>query len=310
MYVEILKKLKESHLLMIKSIIPDLKTFNWWQRILIFLFACVSIIFSIINVNSFSDDTLYLLNWENDKAYGVEYWRRVIMETSGIASFTGVICVVLITKGKFSNYFWGIINCIFYGTFAFAYGYAGDAQMNIMVFLPLQFVGVYMWNDNLDETNTARSLSLKWYEWFMILIFTGLCAVMFYYEIPAFAKALTGQYYFENNEIPHVLDAVTNGLSITAQILSLNRYWQQWIFWITIDCIQIAMFSGVAGYGIQFNILIMWILFLVNALFRLFMWWRRSLNQNTLTNNPIPLNFIDNNNNNNKNKNDIETGTW
>jgi len=275
-----LNKLKTSHLLMLKSIKPDLLSFSHMQRILIFLFACLSIIFSIINFNSFYDKSLRLLNWDNDKAYEIDYWRRVIMETSGIASFTGVICVVLITKGKFSNYFWSIINCIFYGTFAFAYGYAGDAQMNIMIFLPLQFVGIYMWNDNLDDTNTVKSLSLKWYQWLLVLIFTFLCAVMFYYEIPAFAKALTGVYYFETKQVPHILDAIANALSITAQILSLNRYWQQWIFWIIIDCIQIAMFSGVAGYGIQFNILTMWCFFLVNALFGQYIWWKRSYNEN------------------------------
>jgi len=276
----VLANLKTSHLLMLKSIKPDLLSFNHMQRILIFLFACLSIIFSIINFNSFYDKSLHLLNWDNDKAYEIDYWRRVIMETSGIASFTGVICVVLITKGKFSNYFWGIINCIFYGTFAFAYGYAGDAQMNIIIFLPLQFVGIYMWNDNLDDTSTVKSLSLKWYQWLLVLIFTFLCSVMFYYEIPAFAKALTGVYYFETKQVPHILDAVANGLSITAQILSLYRYWQQWIFWIAIDCIQIAMFSGVAGYGIQFNILTMWCLFLINALFGQYMWWKRSYDEN------------------------------
>ena len=47
-------------------------------------------------------------------------WRRVMMGLSGGASFTGALCVVLITKGKFSSYFWGLINTSLYGLFAFA----------------------------------------------------------------------------------------------------------------------------------------------------------------------------------------------
>jgi hypothetical protein len=56
---------------------------------------------------------------------------------SGATAFTGAMCVVLTTKGRLSCYFWGFINVITYGLFAFAYGYAGDAQLNIFFFLPL-----------------------------------------------------------------------------------------------------------------------------------------------------------------------------
>jgi len=216
-----------------------------------------------------------LLNWDNDKANGVELWRRIIMELSGVASFTGVICVVLTTMGKISSYFWGILNCIFYGVFAFTYGYAGDAQLNILLFLPMQFVGVYFWEENLDENQTAKSRSLKWYQWGLILFLTCCFGVAFYYEIPAFAEALTGDYYFKDKLAPRILDSVANALSITAQILSIYRFWQQWIFWIVIDCVQIAMYSGVAGYGIQFNILVMWSLFLINAIVGLVGWVKR-----------------------------------
>ena len=50
----------------------------------------------------------------------------------------GVVCVVLVTKGKVSNFFWGAINSLLYGLFAYAYGYAGDAQLNLFYYLPLQ----------------------------------------------------------------------------------------------------------------------------------------------------------------------------
>lgn len=72
-----------------------------------------------------------------------------------------------------------------------------------------------------------------------------------------------------------MLDAATNGLNIIGQLLLLFRYWEQWIFWIAVDCLQIVMYSGVAGFGVDFNILFMWSLYLVNALFGLYVWFMR-----------------------------------
>lgn len=282
-----LKKILQSHKLLLKSIYRDLKVFNWWQRILIFIFAMISITFSIINFNFLVNPSsgMLLLNWDNNKANGIELWRRIIMELSGIASFTGVLCMILITMGKISNYFWGILNTISYGIFAFTYGYMGEAQLNILFFLPMQFVGIYFWGKNLDETKTVKTRSLKCYQWLLILFSTCCLGVVFYYEIPVFAEALIGNYYFKDNIIPRILDSVASTLSVSAQILLLYRFWQQWIFWIAINCVQMAMYSGVAGYGIQINMIIMWSLFLINASAGLYRWikiWRKSLKTNSI----------------------------
>jgi HTH-type transcriptional repressor of NAD biosynthesis genes len=195
------------------------------------------------------------------------------MMLSGVASFTGVMSVVLTTKGKFSSYFWGIINCILYGLFAFAYGYTGDAQLNIIFFLPFQFIGIYMWKDNLDNEETAIPRSLNFWKWLLVLISSLLLSVGFYYEIPPFTILLTGSYAFTDNQIPWKLDAVSNALNVVAQILLIGRYWEQWILWIAVDCMQIAMYTGVARFGIEINIITMWCLFLVNALFGCKIWF-------------------------------------
>lgn len=134
----------------------------------------------------------------------------------------------------------------------------------------------------MDETDTAKVRSLRWWQWVAVLaITTGLTAA-FYWEIPAFAVAIDGVYFYPGNNAPHILDACTNGLSIVAQALLLGRYWEQWILWITIDVLQIAMYSGVAGYGWNINVLTMWCFFLVNAIFGLAAWilrWRHMSQQ-------------------------------
>jgi len=116
-----------------------------------------------------------------------------------------------------------------------AYGYAGDAQLNIIFFLPMQFVGLYLWRRNLDEENVAKSRSLGILGWTVILISCLGIAVAFYFEIPAFATALAGSYFFEGLSVPRRLDSATNALSICAQWLMLWRYGEQWFLWISVD---------------------------------------------------------------------------
>ena len=279
-----LNRLKTSHIQLIKSVPNDLREGKIYQLLAIAVFGLVMIIFSFIDFNALiqPDLGLSIYTWDNDKAADIELWKRVFMLLSGLASFTGALTVVLTTFGKYSAFFWGILNCIFYGLFAFAYGYSGDAQLNILFFLPFQWFGILSWEHNLDQENRAISKALNITKWIAVIIGTFILGVIFYWEIPAFSRALVGYYIFDMDNqdlfsVPRLFDASTNAMSIVAQFLLIFRYREQWIFWIIIDVIQIAMFAGIAGFGVSFNIIVMWSLFLINAIFGCYQWWTRSL---------------------------------
>lgn len=141
-----MSKLYFGHNLMLRSIIPDLKCLRWYQGIFLFFFGVTVVIFNVLDFNkivskkSETDDST-LLKYANDEKAGIEYWRRILMCLSAAVAFSGAMSVVLTTLGKISSLFWGIINCALYGLYTFAYGYAGDAQLNIVFFLPLQYYG-------------------------------------------------------------------------------------------------------------------------------------------------------------------------
>jgi HTH-type transcriptional regulator, transcriptional repressor of NAD biosynthesis genes len=264
--------------LLFASFIPDLLSFHPLLRVLSAFFAVFTIVFSVLDFNVLlfhEQSTRSLLKWTNDTNDGIALWRRVLMTLSGVASFTGAICVVLVAKGRYSNYLWGIVNCVTYGAFAMAYGYAGDAQLNIIFFLPMQFLGIYIWRRNLDSQNIVKSRRLAPVGWICILSSSLLVGVGFYYEIPAFARALAGSYFFEGMTTPRRLDSATNALSICAQFLMLWRYWEQWLFWISVDVLQIIMYSGAVGVQLNINVLFMFILFLCNAVYGCYCWFRR-----------------------------------
>ena len=185
-----------------------------------------------------------IIKWKNDFNAGIPLWRRILLCLSGISSITTVLNVVLVIHGKLSAYFWGITSAIFYGSFAFAFGYVGDAQLFILIFLPTQFVGIYIWSKQLDSQSTTRVKSLTLSGWCLTLILSCFLITLFYYEIPLFSKFLTSSYLFEDRLLPHILDAITNGLSVVGQILLVACYWEQYIIWTVVNLMLIVMYSG------------------------------------------------------------------
>ena len=266
-----------------KSIIPDLKQLKSYEIILLSLFSFSLITFSFIDFNAIKPNSsgMSIYKWTNDKNNGRELWEQIIMCTSGIAAFTGAMSVVMTAKGLYSSYFWGYINVIFYGVYAFVYGYSGDAQLNILFFLPLMIYGQYNWNKNMG-VQVVKMRHLSFTKWIIAIIALLCIGITFYFEIPKFSKALVGYYLFDESKIsvPRVLDSSSNALSIVAQFLLNGRYMEQWIFWIGVNSVQIAMFSGVAGFGIDINILTMLCLYQLNAIRGLYIWSKKNLEHN------------------------------
>jgi nicotinamide mononucleotide transporter PnuC len=108
----------------------------------------------------------------------------------------------------------------------------------------MQFIGMYTWSKELDNQSTTRVKSLKLIGWIFIIIISVGLGAMFYFEIPAFSKAITGDYFFETTLVPHILDASTNALSIVGQFLLIFCYWEQYALWIVVNIMAIIMYSG------------------------------------------------------------------
>ncbi|CAF3738630.1 unnamed protein product [Rotaria socialis] len=276
-----IKRFIENYLNLLKlvfqSIIPDLISFKWWQVLLLALYATFSVVFSVLDFNSFLPykNKSSILKWRNDLKDNVSLWRRILLCLSGVAAFVNVLYVVLVIRGKFSSYFWGVIGAIIYGAFSFAYGYVGDAQLYALFFLPMQFIGIYMWSKELDNQSTTRVKSLKWFGWIVVILLSIGLGVVFFYEIPAFSKLLTSQYFFESSRLPHILDASTNAISVVAQFLLILCYWEQYILWLITNIMAIIMYSGLIRTDLDINLLVVWNMISINSIVGLCTWFKR-----------------------------------
>lgn len=225
-------------------------------------------------VNYFKDWTLFekiwLLSFTLINIYLFFAWGDTI--TGLIASLTGMICVVLVAKAKISNYYFGIVNVVLYAYIAWQSKYYGEVMLNVIYFLPMQFVGLYCWNKHCNVTKTkddvkVSNLSTKERIYWSLISVVGIVA----YGL--FLKYLQGTLPF--------IDSTSTVLSVIAMFLMVKRVTEQWLLWIAIDVVSIYMwFYILAQGGNEISMLIMWSAFLVNAIYGYFNWRKLGKIQN------------------------------
>ncbi len=190
-----------------------------------------------------------------------------------ISSLSGMLCVVLVAKGKISNYFWGIIQVGTYAYISYGYQLYGEAMLNAFFYLPIQFVGIYLWNKNKAKESTigeeirVKKLTLK--GWIMLIVVSAVSSLVY-------AQILSS---IGSQQVR--LDSAAVVLSIVAQILMLLRYAEQWFMWIVVDVLTIVLWviTLVTTGGNDYTILVMWSAFLVNAVYGYINWLKMSRGQ-------------------------------
>lgn len=183
-----------------------------------------------------------------------------------IMAITGVICVVLTGKGKVSSYVFGMVNTVLYAYVAYGAKYYGDVMLNVLYYAPMNVVGWVMWKKHISqETKEVEKKKLK---------ITGNIIVFIGSAIGIFLYGLVLQRIGGN--LPFV-DALTTVLSVVAQILCVKRYMEQWILWIIIDIASVYMWAiAFINGGENIATLIMWSIYLLNAVFMFGKWYRES----------------------------------
>lgn len=177
--------------------------------------------------------------------------------TDGIAAISGIFCVVLCAKGRKSQYIWGFLNVIGYVIIAFINKYYGEVMLNALYYLPSQFIGYYLWNKNSNEENgdvKGKKLTLV-----QSLVLVGFIALgVFGYKLVLDYLGGTGT----------LLDSASTVTSVVANALMMMRYREQWLLWIIIDAITVAMWLLVG----DFIMVTMWAVYLINAFYGYYNW--------------------------------------
>ncbi|OOR98134.1 nicotinamide riboside transporter pnuC [Haemophilus paracuniculus] len=174
-----------------------------------------------------------------------------------VAGISGIICNVFISKGKISNYFFGLIFAYSYFYVAWGANYLGEMNTTLYVYIPAQFIGYFLWKQNMQQAQgaeavIAKSLSLK--GWIALLAFVAVGTLLFVQALNMAGGSSTG------------LDGLTTIIVVAAQGLMLLRYREQWVLWIVLNILSIVLWAE------NPSMYIMYFSYLLNAIYGYYNW--------------------------------------
>lgn len=188
-----------------------------------------------------------------------------------VASVAGLLCVVLVAKGSIWNYLFGVINVSLYAYIAYKTAIYGDAVLNALYYLPMQFIGYFSWRKRGADIGgegksivRARRLDRRQ----RIAIASGSIVLII----------IVGFILRHFNDPQPFKDSTTTILSIVAQLLMALAFMEQWVLWVIVNSVSVGMWliCVLRGDAHSGAMLIMWIFYLFNAVNGLRVWLKLS----------------------------------
>lgn len=192
-----------------------------------------------------------------------------------VAGIAGVLCVVLVAKGSIWNYLFGIINVSMYAYISYKAALYGDAALNALYYVPMQFIGWWQWRKRgaaMSEAEAAGGsvqVKARRFTWHQRILLALGCA----------AGVIAGGYVLQHFGDPQPFkDSATTVLSIVAQALMALAFMEQWALWIITNVISVAMWiiCVVRGEAHAAVMVIMWVFYLLNSLNGFRVWLKLS----------------------------------
>jgi len=215
--------------------------------------------------NPFKDWTQFEKAWLaifTGIAIGLSYtWGDTLFSFS--VFLTGVICVVLVARGSIWNYSYGLYNVGGYAWLSYQNGLFGEVMLNAGYFIPTQIIGIFMWKKNLAEGTTVVMKKMEKLTMAGWLVLSGGLT----YIYGTILSTIPGQ------NTPF-FDSCSTTLSVIAMILMMLRYREQWLLWIIVDVVSVAMWAYRLNSGVEGApaLLVMWSAYLINAIYGWYKW--------------------------------------
>lgn len=185
-------------------------------------------------------------NFERAFLYGmlalqlIVFWINPESPLSMIAGIAGVASVVMCAKGRLEFYFIGFIQNFTYMWLAYQNKFFLEVGENIFYVITMIW-GIFVWKANMtqneDGTAEVNAKKFTFWQWVWSVIGTVIATLV----LAEFGKMIGSEQVY--------LDAATNVMAIFAQILMVRRYREQWVWWLIIDVLNIAMWAAVGNWS-------------------------------------------------------------
>ena len=204
-----------------------------------------------------------VIGFTTGSADGNPPWLTVI---NFISAICGVICIFFTAKANISNFVFASVNTIVYAVYLVYWHIWGTALLEILFYIPMNFVSWYFWAKHRDREITQKTKSRR-----LTLLQNGICAAV----VVASALIYHGVLVKVGGEVAW-FDAFTLSIGILATILELLRYKEQYIWWIITDIVSIGMY--IAHFDMVY--LTKRSIYLIMAIIGLVNWARLQKNRN------------------------------
>ncbi|QBO37094.1 ribosyl nicotinamide transporter [Periweissella cryptocerci] len=196
----------------------------------------------------------------------------------GVVSFVvGIATVanlILIDRGRLTNYAWGMISTLTWLIIAWHNHLIGDITTQIFFFI-MQFVGIAVWHksitDNHDEHGEiiAKKLSRR-----QMVVLAVILLIAYFVQV-YLSRQLHGTQIW--------LDSAVLPLNIAAEILMIYGFASQWFMWTLINLINIVIWINqlhAGGVG-STSMLILQIVMTINGMWGWYLWNKSANTQQT-----------------------------
>lgn len=195
------------------------------------------------------------------------YWGDSIVGI--ISAVTGVAYVVCNGKGKLCAYVFGTVNCVLYSIIAYKAQLYGETMLNALYYLPMQFVGFFVWSKHMNEETKEvekHHMTIKG----RIVTLISICALTFLYGLLLLKLG---------DKMPFI-DSFTTSASVVAMIVTIKMYSEQWWIWTAVNTVSIYMWwCDFKSGSDNMATLLMWVVYLATGIIMLYK-WEKEANQN------------------------------
>lgn len=200
----------------IKNMIKSFKELKWYEIVMIIVMVVIA---------SLSVFTAVIHPEESTNPL----WLTII---NFISAICGIMCIFFCAKANISNFVFAVINTFVYAIFLFYHKIYGTFALEVLFYMPVNFISWYIWAKHRDEKYHEKTKSKK---------------------LTIKQNILTGVLVLIGGIIYHIilvklggnvawLDAFTVSIGIIAVILEMFRYKEQYFWWIITDVIAVIMY--------------------------------------------------------------------
>lgn len=184
-----------------------------------------------------------------------------------IATFTGMLCVVLTSGKRWSQWIIGLINIIGFVALYWHWQLYGNFALNLAFYIPASIIGIILWLKHRDTKFTCEVKQLSKRNKIILAIASVVSLVAIAFPLSYFDRS-AGEIW----TLVGFLDSAGTVLGVIGQVLLNLRYTEQWWIWIILDIVMTVLNFVIGSYAMA----VMYALWTTNAIIGLIVWKKSS----------------------------------